>query len=58
MIRKKYNGQLRDYSNVYPTKNCGTVEDVYSVVKMLENNHFMTGMDIKLDGGMTELFKI
>jgi hypothetical protein len=58
MIRRKYNGSLRDYSDVYPTKNCGTVADVYSVVKMLEYNNFMTGTDIKLDGGMTELFKI
>lgn len=58
MIRKKYNGELRDYSNVYYTKNCGTVLDVYSVVKMLENNNFMTGNDIKLDGGITDLFKM
>lgn len=58
MIRKKYNGELKDYSNVYYTKNCGTVMDVYSVVKMLENNSFMTGSDIKLDGGITDLFQI
>lgn len=58
MIREKYNGVLKDYSNVYYTKNCGTVEDVFAVVKMLENNNFMTGQDIKIDGGMTDLFEI
>lgn len=58
MIRKKYNGRLRDYSDVYYTKNCGEVSDVYSVVKMLEQNNFVTGNDIKLDGGLTDLFEI
>ena len=58
MIRKKYNGELRDYSDVYHTKNCGTVDDIYSIVRMLESNNFMTGTDIKVDGGMTDLFKI
>lgn len=58
MIRKKYNGSLRDYSNVYYTNDCGHVADVYSAVKMLENNEFMTGSDIKLDGGLTNLFEI
>jgi len=58
MIRKKYNGQLRDYSQVYHTKNCGDVDDVYTVVKMLEQNNFMTGNDIILDGGLTSLFYI
>ncbi len=58
MLRKKYNGVLRDYSDVYYTKNCGTVADVYSVVKMLEENNFMTGNDIKLDGGIIDLLEI
>lgn len=58
MIREKYKGKLRDYSNVYYTNNCGQTSDVYQIVKMLENNNFMTGNDIKLDGGLTELFTI
>lgn len=58
MIRKKYNGEIRDYSDVYYTNDCGHVSDIYSVVKMLENNEFMTGNDIKLDGGITQLFTI
>ncbi|KAL8025998.1 hypothetical protein ABFX02_O011500 [Erythranthe guttata] len=58
MIRKKYNGSLKDYSNVYYTKGCGTTNDVYTVVKMLEENNFITGSDIKLDGGLTSLFTI
>lgn len=58
MIRKKYNGTLKDYSHVYYTNNCGNVNDVYSVIKMLEQNTFMTGNDIVLDGGMTNLFEI
>ncbi|KIA79778.1 hypothetical protein QR66_14200 [Chromobacterium piscinae] len=58
MIRRKYGGQLRDYSGVYPCGGCGTVDDVLSVVRMLEENRFMTGMDIPLDGGLTSLFTI
>ncbi|MEO2218028.1 SDR family oxidoreductase [Chromobacterium vaccinii] len=58
MIRRKYGGQLRDYSGVYPTGNCGSTDDVLSVVRMLEQNNFMTGMDIPLDGGLTSLFSI
>ncbi len=58
MIRKKYNGGLKDYSNTYYTGHCGTVEDVYSVVLMLEQNNFMTGNDIILDGGMLNLHQI
>ncbi len=58
MIRKKFNGQLKDYSNVYYTKNCGSVADVFSVVKMLEANNFMTGNNITLDGGLTQLREI
>lgn len=58
LIRKKYDGKLKDYSDVYYTKNCGTMEDVYGVVKMLEDNNFMTGSDIKIDGGLTDLFRI
>ncbi|POZ62647.1 SDR family NAD(P)-dependent oxidoreductase [Chromobacterium alticapitis] len=58
MIRRKYGGQLRDYSGVYPSGGCGSVDDVLSVVRMLEENTFMTGMDIPLDGGLTSLFRI
>lgn len=58
MIRKKHNGIKRDYSDVYYTGDCGTTGDVYSVVLMLINNSFITGSDIVLDGGLTELCKI
>ena len=58
MIRNKYSGVLRDYSSVYHTKNCGTVNDVFSVIKMLESNEFMTGADIKIDGGKSDLLTI
>jgi NAD(P)-dependent dehydrogenase (short-subunit alcohol dehydrogenase family) len=58
MIRKKYNGGLKDYSDIYYTRNCGTVSDIYYIVKMLEENNFMTGNDIKIDGGLTDLFRI
>ena len=58
MIRKKYDGELKDYSNVYHTKQCGNVSDIYHVIKMLEENNFMTGSDIKIDGGLTDLFRI
>lgn len=57
MIGQKYNGELRDYRSVYYTNDCGHVSDVYSVVKMLENNEFMTGNDIKLDGGITQILQ-
>lgn len=58
MLRQKYNGKLRDYTKTYYTDGCGTVHDVYTIVCMLEQNNFMTGNDIILDGGMTSLFSI
>jgi len=58
LIRKKYNGTLKDYSKIYYTHNCGTTNDVVSVVKMLISNQFLTGSDVKLDGGITDLLKI
>ena len=58
MIRKKYNDQLRDYSEVYYTKDCGKASDIFSVVKMLEENNFMTGNNISLNGGLTDLLEI
>lgn len=58
MIRKKLGGNLKDYSQIYYTHNCGSVHDVYSVVSMLEENNFITGSDIILDGGLTTLFQI
>lgn len=58
MLRKKYNGTLPKYDNVYYTNDCGHMSDVYHAVTMLENNEFMTGTDIKIDGGLTDLFKL
>ncbi|MCF6768429.1 SDR family oxidoreductase [Thiotrichales bacterium 19S11-10] len=57
-IRKKYNGVRRDYSSVYYTNDCGSVNDVYSAVLMFTTNNFLTGHDLRLDGGITDLCKI
>lgn len=54
-IYKKYNGKLRDYSNVFYTKNCGTVDDIYSGIQLFITNEFLTGYDLKMDGGITDL---
>nr|WP_255212413.1 SDR family oxidoreductase [Cedecea neteri] len=56
MIRKKYAGQLPDYSQAYLTGHCGTVEDVWSAIHFLLQNDFMTGSDIVMDGGYSALF--
>lgn len=58
MIRKKYNGKLKDYSNIYPVGKCGHPKDVYLAVNMLIENEFITGHDIRLDGGLTDLCTI
>ncbi|MCF6777286.1 SDR family oxidoreductase [Thiotrichales bacterium 19X7-9] len=54
-IRKKNDGAKRDYSRVYYTKDCGSVNDIFSAVKMFIDNNFLTGYDLKLDGGLTDL---
>lgn len=58
MIRKKYNGKKRDYSNVYYTGDCGLPEDVFSAIIMFIENNFLTGHDLRLDGGLTDLCQI
>jgi hypothetical protein len=58
MIRRKYNGKLKDYNDIYYTHDCGNVHDIFSIVKMFEENNFMTGNDIVVDGGLTNLFTI
>lgn len=58
MLREKYSGTLPNYSEVYYTKTCGTPSDVFHVVRMFEMNEFITGSDVKIDGGMTELFNL
>lgn len=58
MIRRKYQGELPDYSKSYLTGDCGFAEDVFSVIEMLLSNNFMTGQDIKLDGGFSSQFKL
>ncbi|WP_108651703.1 SDR family NAD(P)-dependent oxidoreductase [Dongshaea marina] len=58
MIRRKYGGKLRDYSDVYYTGDCGQVEDVMSAVELYLSNNFLTGHDLVLDGGLSELCQI
>ena len=56
MLRRKYNGKLPDFSNMYLTGTCGSTSDVYSVINMLINNDFITGQDIIIDGGYSTSF--
>ena len=35
MIRKKYSGKLKDYSDIYPVGKCGHPKDVYLAVMIL-----------------------
>jgi NAD(P)-dependent dehydrogenase (short-subunit alcohol dehydrogenase family) len=58
MIRKKYSGMLPDYSKAYLTGHCGTVQDVWSAIKFLFDNNFMTGGDIIMDGGYSASFSL
>ena len=58
MIRAKHKGTLPDYSNSYLTGDCGQDKDVFSVIEMLLKNDFMTGQDIKVDGGYSSLFEL
>lgn len=55
MIRKKSNGKLRDYTDVYFTGHCGTTHDVFLGIEMLLHNEFLTGYDLRLDGGVSDL---
>lgn len=58
LIRKKYKGELPDYSRTYLTGNCGGVEDVFLAVDMLLKNKFMTGYDLVIDGGFSSNFEV
>lgn len=58
MIRKKYQGELVDYSKTYYTGVCGTTKDIFSCVKMFIDNDFLTGYDLRIDGGLTDLCNI
>ena len=58
MIRAKHKGELPDYSQTYLTGDCGQDSDVFSVIEMLLKNEFMTGQDIKLDGGYSVEFML
>jgi len=58
MIRNKYKGIKRDYSSVYYTRDCGKPSYICSAVKMFIENNFLTGYDLIIDGGLTELCKI
>lgn len=58
MIRKKYDGQKRDYSGVYYTGDCGHPKDVFGAISMFIENNFLTGHDLRLDGGLTDLCQI
>ncbi|MGX5025135.1 SDR family NAD(P)-dependent oxidoreductase [Enterobacter sp. UPMP2060] len=58
LIRKKYDGDLPDYSSTYLTGNCGSVEDVFLAVDMLLKNNFITGFDLVIDGGFSSNFEV
>lgn len=58
LVRELNKNNSKDYTIIYPVGHIGALEDVGSVVKMLINNNFMTGNDIRLDGGLTQLFEI
>lgn len=58
MIRKKYNGVKRDYSDVFYTGDCGSTQDIYVAVKMYIDNNFLTGHDLVIDGGLSNLCEI
>ena len=58
MIRKKYDGNLPDYSQAYLTGGCGTVHDVWTAVKFIVENNFMTGSDLIIDGGYSASFSL
>lgn len=58
MIRKKYSGNLPDYSQAYLTGGCGTVQDVWSAICFLVENNFMTGSDVVMDGGYSASFSL
>ncbi|EKS6646065.1 SDR family oxidoreductase [Enterobacter hormaechei] len=58
MIRTKHNGNLPDYSTTYPSGSCGSPMDVYSAVEMFLKNDFITGYDLLMDGGYSEIFSL
>ncbi len=58
MLRDKYQGVLPDYSEVFYTSSCGVPQDVFSVVKMFMENDFITGYDLVIDGGLSNLCQI
>lgn len=58
MIRIKYNNELPDYSHIYPSGTCGTPMDVFSAVEMFLSNDFLTGYDLVMDGGYSEIFSL
>ncbi len=58
MIRKKYGGNKRDYSDVYYTGDCGTTHDIYAAIQMFIDSQFFTGYDLRMDGGISDLCKM
>ena len=59
LVRGKNKGApAKDYRRIYPVGHIGHTSDVVSVVEMLIKNNFMTGNDIKVDGGLTEVFEL
>lgn len=58
MIRRKYNEQLPDYTAAYLTESCGSTHDVWTAVKFLIDNNFMTGSDLVMDGGYSSAFAL
>ncbi len=58
LVRKLNQENPKNYAQIYPIGHCGNVSDVQGIVNMLIHNNFMTGSDIKLDGGLTDTFSI
>ena len=56
-IRRKNKG-IRDYSDIFYTKDVGKTADIFSAVQFFITQNFMTGHDLTIDGGLTDLLVI
>lgn len=58
LLQEKYNGKKPNYRDIYYTRDCGSTEDVFTAVRMFIENNFLTGYDLIMDGGLSELFDV
>jgi NAD(P)-dependent dehydrogenase (short-subunit alcohol dehydrogenase family) len=58
LVKKINLNNKKKYEEIYPIGHMGQIDDIVSVVNMLINNNFMTGNDIILDGGLTNIFNM